>query len=360
MIHIEQSPMASDKTSGLLFWGFLHFLTDAVSVYILFSTLSRFHVPAPASFAYILAYNSLAFALELPLGLAADRFRSYRTFIMLSLVIQTAACVLAGRLALIPIVLTGIANALFHTGAGSMILALYPKTAAHIGLFIAPGTLGVMLGGMLAPQIRSVIPFALILLFCIPVEKAIRIPVPDLPAARTDAGQPVFPAYAGMLLLVILFRSLSGSSLVFPWNKGPLFIALSAAAAFAGKSAGGIAADRWGYATTGIGSLLFSIPFILAGAAAPAAGITGMILFQMTTAVTAGFLYRLMPDRPGFSFGLSTLMLFFGSLPFPNPAANATNLFPSAVNALAAVVFGIAVLAYLRCTPQAARDRMRI
>lgn len=348
------------KYLQLTFWFLLHFFTDAISIYILFSTLSHFHLPVSFSISTILLYNFIAFVLELPIGIIADRFRIYRSFIIFSLVLQLLSLFLTGHYILTPVILTGLANALFHIGAGSLVLSLFPKSASAIGLFIAPGALGVMVGSLTAGSYLYLPVFSLFLLVFIPIQLLSRITMQPYINSMGKMSRMNFLLFGGLLLLIIFFRSLTGSSLVFLWKKGVLFVILSAIAAFFGKASGGIVADKRGYAVTGIASILFSIPFILAGNVHPAVGLTGMLLFQMTTAITISFLYRLMPDKPGLTFGLTTAVLFAGSLPMVTIPTTTANLFPSLINAIAGTVFGILSLLYLYCASASIRDRIKL
>jgi len=85
-------------------------------------------------------------------------------------------------------------------------------------------------------------------------------------------------------------------------------------AAFAGKAAGGIVGDRFGWLSTSVGALLLSLPLIAFLGHLPVALIAGFLLFQMTMPVTLTAVERLMPGRPGTAFGLACLALIAGSL----------------------------------------------
>jgi hypothetical protein len=83
---------------------------------------------------------------------------------------------------------------------------------------------------------------------------------------------------------------------------------------FIGKILGGVFAERLGLIKIGLVSLIFSLPLILLGISSPVSGMVGVMLFQMTTAVTLVLIYSVFPDNPGLSFGFTTLALFIGSL----------------------------------------------
>jgi len=121
-------------------------------------------------------------------------------------------------------------------------------------------------------------------------------------------------AIIACLFLVVCLRSYVGLSLTFPWKGvGYWGTALICAVVF-GKTLGGFAADKFGLTKTsvfslGIAILLFLLPKI------PIAGITAVLLFNMTMPITLWALAKILPGAKGFAFGLLTFGLFIGFLP---------------------------------------------
>jgi FSR family fosmidomycin resistance protein-like MFS transporter len=83
----------------------------------------------------------------------------------------------------------------------------------------------------------------------------------------------------------------------------------------AGKAAGGVLADRFGRAAVGVGAVVLSAPLLVVAPGVAAVGIAGMFLFNMTMPVTLVAIADVMPERPGFAFGLTCLALIAGALP---------------------------------------------
>jgi len=116
------------------------------------------------------------------------------------------------------------------------------------------------------------------------------------------------------LFLVVCLRSYVGLAIEFPWRSiGYWGLALVCASAF-GKTIGGFLFDKFGAAKTiimtlGISSLLFLFPQF------PIAGVSAILLFNMTMPVTLWFVAKIMAGAKGFSFGLLTFALFLGFLP---------------------------------------------
>ena len=95
----------------------------------------------------LLLYNFCAFALQMPVGLLADRLDKNHAVAA----VGCGACALAW---LIPglggAVCAGVGNALFHVGGGLDTLNRSASRCGALGIFVSPGALGIFLGGLLA------------------------------------------------------------------------------------------------------------------------------------------------------------------------------------------------------------------
>ena len=118
-----------------------------------------------------------------------------------------------------------------------------------------------------------------------------------------------------MILNPGVLSSFVGSALVMPWKSEPALLVALTTAVVLGKALGGVVADRFGFGVTGTVSLLASLPLLLFAGASPAAGIAGLLLFNMTMPITLVGIVNAMPERPGFGFGLTCLALIAGALP---------------------------------------------
>jgi len=78
---------------------------------------------------------------------------------------------------------------------------------------------------------------------------------------------------------------------------------------------GGFAADRLGWSRVAVGSLLASAGLLAVADQGPGVAAAGIVLFQAVTGVTLAALYRVLPGRTAFAFGLACLALFAGGLP---------------------------------------------
>ena len=257
----------------------------------------------------LLLYNFCAFALQMPLGLLADRLdRNGLT--------AAAGCALTA-LAYLPLpavpaaITAGTGNALFHLGGGIDVLNAGEKRAAALGVFISPGALGLFIGTLWGRRAAPALwlgPAGLLAL-----GGAIlffrRGPSGNSPLELTPKGGygPLLP-----LFLVVVLRSYMGMNQTFSW-KSQWALALTLALAL-GKTAGGFAMDRLGPRRASAGSLGLAAVCYLA-CALPGPGLLAVFLFNMTMPVTLWAAARTLPGAKGFAFGLLTFGLFLGWLP---------------------------------------------
>ena len=286
-----------------------HFLMDFACAFLIFRRM-----PGDGSWHLaLLYYNFCAFALQMPLGLLLDRFGRQGP------VPAAAGCVL-GAMAFIPglsptalCVCAGLGNALFHVGGGVAVLGAHPQKAGPLGLFVSPGAMGIFLGTLWgkAGRLPPALPLAGLLLSALVI------------ALLCPGGQPRRTGRVSLggrgaacllcLFLVVCLRSALGFLFTFPWKSG-LCAVLFACCVVLGKTGGGYLADRLGLRraaclSLGLAALLFL------WAEQPLAGLAAVLLFNMSMPMTLRGAAALLPEAPGFSFGLLTFALFLGYAP---------------------------------------------
>ena len=288
-----------------------------------------------------LLYNFCAFALQMPIGLLADR-RLGRSGPLAAL---GCALVTAGwGLAAFPAaaaVTAGLGNACFHVGGGVAVLREGGERAAPLGIFVSPGAFGIYFGTLLGRKsglpvwtaAAGLVFFTLIFLFMerrTEESTALR-PAPD--------GNAVF--VLACCFLVVVLRSYLGMVLSFPWKTGNWAFVLTCALVL-GKGLGGFLGDRLGMVRASVFSLgLAAVLFCLSGF--PWAGTTAVFLFNMTMPITLWAAARLLP--PGFAFGTLTFALFLGFLPvwlgWPALLTGGTGYAAGALCSLALLALGL-------------------
>ena len=284
-----------------------HFLVDFACAFLMFRMVWGSGSWLPS----VLLYNFFAFAVQMPLGLLADRTGSGRLFAAAGCLLTAASCVLGAWPTALSVT-AGLGNALFHIGGGRDTLAVSGDRARLLGIFVSPGAFGLFLGAMLG---RGSVCAALVPILLAAAAAAILLFCDRIPAERTDPAGP--SAYAalmlGALFIVVCLRSYAGFLFSFPWKTG-VWAWVFALCVVLGKTAGGFFYDRFGGTGTTLASLLLSaVLFLFSGSAV--CGCFAVLLFNMTMPVTLRAAADRLPGAKGFSFGLLTMALFLGFLP---------------------------------------------
>lgn len=324
------------KASRLCVCSAGHFWVDFSCALLMFSQVSGTGEWALCA----LLYNFCAFALQMPIGLLADRLGR-------SCAVAALGCALAAAgwaLAPLPIaaaVTAGLGNACFHVGGGIRILRDGGDRAAPLGIFVSPGAFGIYFGTLLGrrdgfPGWVSAVGLVLFALALLLTERRGGEAPEAAAAPNGDAALVLVCCF-----LVVALRSYLGMVLSFPWKTGGWALALTCALVL-GKAAGGFLGDRLGMVRAAVFSLgLAAVLFCLSGS--PWAGTAAVFLFNMTMPITLWAAARLLP--PGFAFGTLTFALFLGFLPvwlgWPALFTGGTGYAAGALCSLALLVLGL-------------------
>ena len=276
-----------------MLYSLLHFLVDGVCAW---GMLGRF-----AGFDEILVYNFCAFVLQLPLGAVLDRLGGRR----FPMVFAGVGCGLTLIGAFTSPILLGVGNALFHVGGGVDVIRDGGR-CERLGIFVAPGALGLYLGGLLADRALPILPLLVGMgLLLLPLRGRLE----NFPEPSKKSPVPLVLC----CFSVVVLRSFVGFQVVFPWKTGWLALA-AVAAVVLGKMAGGILAARFGSARVTVISLTAAALCFALGDI-PVFGLCALLCFNMTMPLTLYALWRRFPRYPGAVFGSLTLALFLGFLP---------------------------------------------
>lgn len=286
-----------------------HFLVDALCV----TTLLSAGAEGAALTAAVVVYNCLAFGTQCLAGLLLDRVRHETAW-------NSAAMVLTALGFAMPlpffarVVMVGAGNSLFHVAGGVMTLRESRGRAWQLGVFVAPGALGVTLG-MTAPRFGWVLAALLVLAAVLVPWLAARTPRTLEYDHAAEHGLTELPLAAVLLLTAaVAVRAVGGAAVRFPWKSGAGAAWLMTAFVAAGKAAGGFVCDRLGARRTAWVSIPLAAVCIAFFAAYPAPSLIGQLLLNLTMPVTLWLLYRAMPDQPGFAFGLAASALWPGTI----------------------------------------------
>ncbi len=310
-------------------WGVLgtyavtHAVVDAACAVLLWTAYGDGRLSASAAWSAFFAYNLLAFAVQPLIGLALDRMRLGRGGAAAGALLTAAALpvALAPGAIWAAVIVAGLGNAVFHVGGGVVSLRAAPGRAAPVGVFVAPGAAGLAIGILAGKAGAPAWPFVAAL---VALAAALALfPAPLLGASAESRRHSPASALAGagmavvaLLLVVVGVRSFVGLTLVLPWKSDLVLLGILTAAVVTGKAAGGLLADRYGWRRVAVTALVASLPLLALGAWSPAAGIAGVLLFNMTMPVTLAAVAAVLPSgSEGFAFGLTCLALFCGSVP---------------------------------------------
>ena len=274
----------------------------------------------------ILLYDIVAFTLQLPIGIALDQLDKNSHAALLSYALVGAGVILS----LVPIallewpaiLLLAIGNALFHSAGGLSVLDISQKHAGPSGIFIATGAIGVFLGTQSAQMGRLQIAFSLLVLLflcaliTLVVQKVnkkywnVHNVSFDIPRLSSNTLLAI-----ALLSFVVALRSYVGMVMAFPWKSEMLLLVLSILGVFAGKALGGVVADRIGFRTTAIFSLIVAATLFVPSWEIPVMGLLGVFFFNFTMSITLASLVNILPNAKGTAFGLASFSLAVGALP---------------------------------------------
>ena len=274
----------------------------------------------------ILLYDIVAFTLQLPIGIALDQLDKNSYAALLSYALVGAGVVLS----LVPIallewpaiLLLAIGNALFHSAGGLSVLNISQKHAGPSGIFIATGAIGVFLGTQSAQMGRLQIAFSLLVLLFLCalitlVVQKVNKKYWNVHNVSFDISELSFNTLLAIALLsfVVALRSYVGMVMAFPWKSEMLLLVLSILGVFAGKALGGVVADRIGFRTTAIFSLIVAATLFVPSWEIPVMGLLGVFFFNFTMSITLASLANILPNAKGTAFGLASFSLAVGALP---------------------------------------------
>ena len=325
-----------------------HFCVDLACLYFYFSNFPQSGTVTIISSA--LLYNFLAFALQAPIGYFFDKFPAKRSTVLGFLLIIGGYFLGMWHFRSAGLIFCGLGNAFYHVGGSIGIARTDKKGLRDSGIFVSSGALGVSLGTYLANRghglsesfFVTATPVILLLLIILlllqqTVSDQVKVNPSKLPS-KTNA------ALLLLSLFAVFIRSFGG--LFFPTAYKNLFVipdnitftvfataTASGIVAFLGKFPGGflsIASTRIlhkllpeAHIDLRSGNYLFgTVTLILSAILLTFAGhipflcFLGILCFHAAMPVTLYELYCILPDRPGFAMGLSTVALFLGYLPY--------------------------------------------
>ncbi len=309
------------KKTSLLTYTAAHFLVDFACGYILYAMYTADAIAAETVAILFILYNLLAFATQHLFGMIADALKSNgRVFAVIGIALTAIGLAVGENAPALTVSLVGLGNASFHVGGGIDSLT-QSNGMTRAGIFVSSGALGIALGCKFGEKLLLT-PYHYILLLAFAGVavwlncKGDRLIIEEPDGDRSKISGKTFISASLPALLILIFavliRSYAGFAAARPESDSSLLPLIIAAAAFAGKFAGGIFADLFGARRMGTLSLLLCVPLFYLGAESNLFFLAGTFLFNIAMPITLVGAARKLPGHEGFVFGLTTLALFLG------------------------------------------------
>lgn len=305
------------------FWGFIHGINDLFAGFLL-AHLAVSAAPPDLLF-WLSVYAVLGFGGQLPVGIWLDR--SQRLSLASKLALGLLALAIAASLWQVEtgIVLAGVASALVHVTGGAVCLQESSGKAGWLGIFTAPGVLGLAVGASLG-EAGWGLPVGLLLLVL--AGTVFLWKQPPLNYIVSSSVPKTLDSHDWVMLLLLMlmsFRSLV-YDLINQLNNYPdyglLYLGLSA---FAGKLLGGWMADTLGWKPVVYGSLVAACLFLGVGPSHLYTLCAGIACLQSSVPLTLLMMARSLPGLPAtasaFSLGVSVALAGLPLYLFPNKGA---------------------------------------
>jgi FSR family fosmidomycin resistance protein-like MFS transporter len=308
------------RADVLAYYGVSHFLIDFACAYAMVSLPFRQSIDNGYYFKLIILYNLIAFGSQPLWGLLSDRFGNYQFSAAAGLILASCGAGVMTFSLLYGTLMLACGNALFHVGGGAAVYVASKGRASWSGIFVAPGgaglAAGIMLGFIGTVHTLWLIPVLLTAAFLLMFTSF------KQPEGAKPDHQPYKLRFGWMLsvlflfLLVVTVRSVVGFGLPAPWKEAEYAVYFLTFAVFAGKSLGGVLADRYGWRRVCSIMLLLSVFFSIGYRDSLYLTCAALFCMQATTGVTLAGTQSLFPARPAFAFGLPCIAIVIGAAPF--------------------------------------------
>lgn len=302
--------MLYQKKLQPFFWGMTHGVNDLIAGFLLanFTLLYNYN----ESFLFISIYAILGFGGQLPVGLWLDKRKNIANFSGISLLFLflTIPCFLISIKA--GIICSGIASAFVHVTGGTICLQVHNNKSGPLGLFTAPGVLGLTMGSLLdwGNIFLPILFLAAILILSFLIFKT---PLPEY--KQKEKNESELDSHDLIMLSILLFMCFR--SFLFDvvnyvaefYEHGLLYIGISA---FLGKIFGGYVSDKIGIKRFIYCTLIMACILFYFGKENIYMLCMGIAMLQSSVPVTLLMMGRSLPFYPAtasaFSLGTSIVL----------------------------------------------------
>lgn len=307
----------------VLLYSVLHFLIDGLCLLAMYDR----YVFVDAGVLNLLIYNFCAFALQMPFGALVDLYcldKAKRRILPPAVAFIGCVCTISG-IFLGPVML-GIGNALFHVGGGVHIIRVDREKRSKgklLGIFVAPGALGLFIGNVLhgiCTKDMVTVLYLIVAAIILAINVLLIINIGKEKVSESEVAtaghktEPVNYLLIACCFVVVIMRSHVGLSMSFEWKQGLMWGFVTVLMVVLGKMLGGIFGAGAGLKKTVVVSLVFAtLGYVFSKYWFM--GLMATLCFNMTMPITLYLLVDRYKKLPGFMFGLLTFGLFIGYLP---------------------------------------------
>ncbi len=298
----------------LTIYSLVHCIVDLSCAAYLSSKIVTSFDPIRVS-TFIILYNCLAFITQWPLGVLFNNKNKNAYVSMVGCVLILLGYIF-GKIILLPVILIGLGNAFFHIGGGIDVLNISNKKASKIGIYVAPGALGLFIGTSINKLkypiwiVIVVLIISIIALYLLGKNTHTKIKQKEISILDLEFNKQII---AYFIILTICMRGTLGFILNYSWKSNFSLAFLLVIMVVLGKMLGGILADKFGLGKIGTISLLISAILFIFSFDSVVVAMISILLFNMTMPLTLILLSNYL-NHYGLAFGLNTAALCFGCL----------------------------------------------
>lgn len=335
----------------MLVYSTIHFVVDFSCAVLVNNIITPKLAGSFSLFLAIVIYNFFAFAIQLPIGILADKINKNALCSALGCILVILAFGIP-KFGMVSCLIAGIGNAMFHIGGGIDVLNISNKKAALSGIFVSTGALGIFLGSKVT-QIKFninyfsifVLLLSTITLIWLYTQLKNKLNNEETRIPNINKKELIIII---CLILTVCIRSYVGSILSFSWKSNYILALFFVLGVILGKMFGGILGDKFGFIKVSVSSLILSAILFIGAFYSSICGILAVLLFNMTMPITLTALTNIFNNNKGLAFGLLTFALFLGAVPiffgYTNILFNPIGLF--FITILSAVILFIGLKGY--------------
>ena len=300
--------------------GYLYFYIHFVLEITCFFYISRITNNSIYIWIVPFIYDALAFVPQGLIGYFVDKHPKINIGLIgvIFLIVSYLIYSLTNISVYVSLVILCIGNAIIHVAGAEDTIRTSNGKLSTPAIFVSGGAFGIITGRVLSRSNVSPLFILLPIISMIPMMILSKSNVKEksnldkYDYVKKDLNKSLVILIA---LFVVTARGYTSYGIPLSWNKTAVQTVIFFFVMGFGKALGGLLSDLIGIRKTTILSTLLSIPFLCFGDRIMIVSLIGVMLFSMTMSITLGILVSSLKKYPGVAFGITTVGLFFGTLP---------------------------------------------